>query len=89
MIIGDRFQSGEVCAIAGITHRQLDYWTRRGWIGAPYQSGMGHGHPREWTLTELVKVAAMRALIDVGFTPAGASQILSGDLRRTQESQGR
>lgn len=39
--------SEQVVEQTGITYRQLDYWTRRGWL-EPAEGGNGSGDPRRW-----------------------------------------
>jgi hypothetical protein len=36
-----------------MTYRQLDYWTRRGWLQPHNGHTPGSGHPRQWDESEL------------------------------------
>lgn len=63
-----------VCAAAGITYRQLDYWTKRGLIPLPDQHP-GSGSARSYP-PDAVRVAViMAALIRAGFTLKAAHRI--------------
>ena len=44
----DALSSDQVLAQTGITYRQLDYWTRRGWLEPIPRTGQGKGNPRRW-----------------------------------------
>jgi hypothetical protein len=61
-------------AEAGVTYRQLDYWTRRGWIRADGH-GKGSGRPRCWPALERSTATLMARLVGVGFHPAAAAPI--------------
>lgn len=74
------FRSPDVCRLTGATFRQVDYWTRNGWIGPTIAAGVGSGWPRVWSLDDLVHVAAMVELCRCGIYPSVAARILSGDL---------
>jgi hypothetical protein len=43
----------------GVSYRQLDHWARQGWL-FPTRGGIGTGHRREWSETE-IRVAEMIA----------------------------
>lgn len=52
---------------AGITYRQLDYWTRCGYLtDAPRPQHAGSGSPRVYTLDQVDLAREMRRLIDAG-----------------------
>lgn len=64
---------GEPLAI-GLTYRQLDYWTRRGYLKAEDPTP-GSGHSRTWLEDEQVIAARMLRLISCGFTVEAAARI--------------
>jgi DNA-binding transcriptional MerR regulator len=80
-----RFSAEEVTELAGVTYRQLDYWTRTGLLQDP-RPELGSGKPRSFSLSDLVEIAAMRALIDVGFRVAVAARLASAERRPHWES---
>jgi hypothetical protein len=61
---------------AGITYRQLDLWTRRGWV-IPSREGEGEGpgYRRIWSEPERRIVRVMARLVRAGIGPAAAAGI--------------
>lgn len=64
----------------GISYRQLDYWTRRGWL-KPEQARQTSGSWRRWPDEELAVLRRMAALVAVGVTAEAAAR-LARDLGR-------
>jgi len=64
----------EVCALADITYRQLDYWTRQRWVTATPQAP-GSGKERRYTRKEAKRVALMAKLVDAGIPPLDAHML--------------
>lgn len=62
---------------AGLSLRQADYWTRRGWL-RPYNPDCGTGHGRIWPHTEVRVAAAMSRLIAAGLTVEAAHTVARG-----------
>lgn len=56
----DTLTSRQVCATAGVTYRQLDYWTRHGYA-RPLIDARGCGSQRVWARTEADIIAVMAA----------------------------
>ena len=52
--------SSDVCRLTGATYRQLDYWTRRGYLTPAKEAG-GKGKPREWAPGDVDQVAVLVA----------------------------
>ena len=50
------FSSSEVCAMAGVTYRQLDYWTRLGLVSPSITPAAGYGSQRRWSTADLAAV---------------------------------
>lgn len=77
--------SAELCELAGITYRQLDFWERRGHVHAlkrrkgkdtsPVPKRAGSGFDREWPDAEVVVTVNMARLVRAGFAPAIAADI--------------
>lgn len=78
--------SGELCRAANITYRQLDHWTRRGWVNALPRVG-GIGHAREYPPIEVRVCLLMSAMVHDGYNAAHAAQIARE--RVTRAYQGR
>ena len=72
--------SQEVCNYAGITYRQLDHWTTRGYI-APADAqdrNPGTGKVREWTRHGAETARRIRTLVELGFTLPIAVDVAHG-----------
>ena len=55
--------SKQVCQLAGITYRQLDYWARQG-IAAPSVPARGSGSKRLYSAADFGRVVRVATLID-------------------------
>lgn len=83
--IGPHLPHGpEAAEAAGITYRQLDYWTRLGWLNARRSNCPGSGHQREYLPAEIRVAAWMGILTNEGIKPPVAEGIA-----RDLESTGR
>jgi len=72
------FTAREVFSLAGITYRQLDYWTRAGYLGDCRTAGdqcPGTGHQRAYTADELARVAQIACLIRAGYRADVAARL--------------
>lgn len=58
---------------ANITYRQLDHWTRKGWVHA--YGGLGSGTSRSYSGAEIDIVVLMADLIRVGISAEKAATI--------------
>jgi len=82
----------DVCAAAGISYRQLDYWERSGLIEAGFRSRSAgqrvmdrrSGSLREFDLSEVRVTVAIARLVRVGLDPRTAARIA----RRSTEGIG-
>src|SRR4051812_31311939 len=73
----------EVCHRAGITYRQLDYWTRTGRIpGVQRLISPGSGSPREWTYREAQYVVVLGRLVKAGVHIDVASKALQDEIAK-------
>lgn len=52
--------SGEVCERLGITYRQLDYWTTKGYVRPSVERATGPGSLRRWSHSDLEQVRHVR-----------------------------
>jgi MerR HTH family regulatory protein len=68
-------RSPEVCDVAGISYRQLDYWTRLGYLHPAHRGGIGYD--RAWSQAEAVKVCAMAAMVRAGLRPSAAARYVN------------
>ena len=78
-----RYSAAAVVHAAKVTHRQLDFWVRSGWVVATVQA-RGSGRWREFTLDDIVDVAAMGRLVAAGVAPDLARRVLGERTRHTR-----
>jgi hypothetical protein len=78
----------ELTIAAGITYRQLDYWTRLGYL-TPWNSPTpGSGVPRVYPLDQVDVASTMRAVIAAGVTtPMSLVHQTAVDLLAAGEAQ--
>jgi hypothetical protein len=60
---------------AGITYRQLDFWTRAGYLHAMPGTGQGTGSSRRFAPDEVEVCCRMAALVNIDIAVPAASQI--------------
>lgn len=60
---------------AGITYRQLDYWTRTGYLRTSTKAEPGTGNARFYPASEVPVAALAHRLLGEGLSPAAASRI--------------
>lgn len=64
----------ELCHRAGITYRQLDFWTRQGHVHPlPRPRRAGSGWPRYYATDEAAALVLMARLVDDGLQPRPAA----------------
>jgi DNA-binding transcriptional MerR regulator len=68
------FTAQDVCAVAGITYRQLDYWTRTGLVHASGHATTGHGDARWYRDTDVLRICVIAEMLKVGFGLAAIRQ---------------
>lgn len=68
--------SSDLAARAGVTYRQIHYWTSEGYIPPPLEGPGGSGHPRRYPRQVIVKARIMGALVRMfAIAPARASEL--------------
>jgi len=60
------FRGPQVCAIVGITYRQLDYWARQGLVKPSLADARGSGTQRSYSFNDLVRLKVIKNLLDAG-----------------------
>jgi DNA-binding transcriptional MerR regulator len=60
------FRGPQVCAIVGITYRQLDYWARQGLVRPSIADAHGSGTQRSYSFGDLVRLKVIKDLLDAG-----------------------
>jgi DNA-binding transcriptional MerR regulator len=62
----DGYRGPQVCAIVGITYRQLDYWARTNLIRPSLADAQGSGSQRRYSYRDLVDLKVIKSLLDAG-----------------------
>jgi DNA-binding transcriptional MerR regulator len=63
---GRGFRGPQVCAIVGITYRQLDYWARTELVRPSIADARGSGTQRAYSYSDLVCLKVVKNLLDAG-----------------------
>jgi DNA-binding transcriptional MerR regulator len=84
------FRGPQVCALIGITYRQLDYWARTGLLRPSIADARGSGTQRLYSYTDVVELKVIKQLLDAGISLQRARRAveclregLGGDLAST------
>lgn len=64
--------SKELCELAGVTYRQLNYWVGKGWVTCE-RKGTGSGHWIKYPLESIAEVVALREASERRRAPLVAS----------------
>src|ERR1700692_3509841 len=62
------FRGPQVCALIGITYRQLDYWARTGLLRPSIADARGRGTQRLSSYTDVVELKVIKQLLDAGIS---------------------
>lgn len=60
------FRGPQVCAIVGITYRQLDYWARTDLLKPSLAEARGSGTQRLYSYSDLLELKVIKQLLDAG-----------------------
>lgn len=82
----DGFRGPQVCAIVGITYRQLDYWARTNLLRPSIADAKGSGSQRRYSYTDLVELKVIKSLLDAGISLQSARRAVEY-LRHHMESE--
>ena len=77
------FRGTQVCAIVGITYRQLDYWARTDLLRPSLVDATGSGSQRRYSYSDVLELKVIKRLLDAGLKLQQARQAvecLRGDL---------
>jgi DNA-binding transcriptional MerR regulator len=77
------FRGSQVCALVGITYRQLDYWARTGLMRPSITDATGSGSQRRYSYGDVLELKVIKRLLDSGLKLQQARQAvecLRGDL---------
>jgi DNA-binding transcriptional MerR regulator len=70
------FSGPQVCAIVGITYRQLDYWARTDLLRPSITEARGSGTKRKYSYRDLVELKVIKRLLDAGVSLQSARRAL-------------
>jgi DNA-binding transcriptional MerR regulator len=62
------YRGPQVCALVGITYRQLDYWARTGLLRPSILDARGSGTQRVYSYTDVVELKVIKQLLDAGIS---------------------
>ncbi len=77
------YRGPQVCALVGITYRQLDYWARTGLLRPSIADATGSGSQRRYSYGDVLELKVIKRLLDAGLKLQQARQAvecLRGDL---------
>ncbi|HEX6311835.1 MAG TPA: MerR family transcriptional regulator [Acidimicrobiia bacterium] len=60
------YRGPQVCAVVGISYRQLDYWARTDLVRPSLADAHGSGTQRRYSYRDLVRLKVIKNLIDAG-----------------------
>jgi DNA-binding transcriptional MerR regulator len=78
------FRGPQVCALIGITYRQLDYWARTDLLRPSLADARGSGSKRLYSYRDLLELKVIKQLLDAGVSLQSARRAvdcLREDLR--------
>src|SRR5580698_7898291 len=62
------YRGPQVCAVVGITYRQLDYWARTDLLRPSVSEARGSGTQRRYSYLDLVQLKVIKRLLDGGIS---------------------
>jgi DNA-binding transcriptional MerR regulator len=81
--VEEGFRGAQVCALVGITYRQLDYWARTGLLRPSITDATGSGSQRRYSYGDVLELKVIKRLLDAGLKlqqARRAVECLRGDL---------
>ena len=72
----DGFRGPQVCAIVGITYRQLDYWARTDLLRPSIADARGSGSQRRYSYGDLLELKVIKNLLDAGVSLRSARKAI-------------
>jgi DNA-binding transcriptional MerR regulator len=62
------YRGPQVCALVGITYRQLDYWARTGLLRPSLAEATGSGSKRRYSYRDVLELKVIKQLLDAGIS---------------------
>ena len=76
MPLEEGFRGPQVCKIAGITYRQLDYWARTDLLRPSITEARGSGTQPRYSYTDLLELKVIKQLLDAGVSLQSARRAI-------------
>ncbi|MBV8692228.1 MAG: MerR family transcriptional regulator [Actinobacteria bacterium] len=76
MALEEGYRGPQVCKIAGITYRQLDYWARTDLLRPSISEARGSGTQRRYSYTDLLELKVIKQLLDAGVSLQSARRAI-------------
>ena len=73
----DGYRGPQVCAVVGITYRQLDYWARTDLLRPSISEARGSGTQRLYSYSDLLQVKVIKRLLDAGISLRSARRAIA------------
>ncbi len=70
------FRGPQVCAIVGISYRQLDYWARTNLLRPSISEARGSGTQRRYSYRDLLELKVIKRLLDAGVSLQSARRAI-------------
>lgn len=71
------YRGPQVCAIVGITYRQLDYWARTDLLRPSITEAKGSGTQRRYSYRDLLELKVIKRLLDSGISLQSARRAIT------------
>lgn len=80
-----QYRAPEVCRLAGITYRQLDYWARNGSLKPSIRLSGGSGTNRLYSSDDVKKARVLAELLNLGIRHRDVARLLADPKGMIQE----
>ncbi|MDP9070542.1 MAG: MerR family transcriptional regulator [Actinomycetota bacterium] len=70
------YRGPQVCAVVGITYRQLDYWARTNLLRPSISEAKGSGTQRRYSYRDLLELKVIKRLLDAGVSLQSARRAI-------------
>lgn len=85
MPLEQEYRAPEVCRLAGITYRQLDYWARNGSLKPSIRDCDGSGTQRLYSSDDVKKAQVLAELLNLGIRHRDVARLLDDPKGTIQE----
>jgi DNA-binding transcriptional MerR regulator len=75
--VAEGYRGPQVCAVVGITYRQLDYWARTDLLRPSISEARGSGTQRLYSYSDLLQIKVIKRLLDSGISLRSARRAIA------------